>query len=858
MKKKSEKESEVLEKYYEDTPENKKTVKQRLKDKLEDAEIAKKEQIVLSLSVLIAIHISVLAIRYIYCIFFLDSRILSNNPFYIILAIAGPIFLWIYSTDSKLFEVYRPKKIFFIVVVANAVLTVMQPIYTFSWRIIVPHMMSLKLDAAMTKEFVIAYTRLAMAAATTFFMFLIYRIISPIFLSEDAFDKIQDFQLSDKINKKSIKGCPYDLPIAKVLETGEIFNISEGDRTLHTLAIGTTGTGKTSTVLLPSIANDLKIKLINRELREKELVKFLHSDKGKVSNEYRYGKEFDENYIIPEKDYEEEFNDIKKNYPDVGMTIIAPNNSHVDMVIKLAKANGNIKVNCFDPVRKYEKDYDNVRDVGLQPFYVPLDLDEATRASIIKYNAESFSDVLVTINERNASTEAYFRDINVAVTTNVAIIVQLYFNMNRKQASVADVHDCIDYPPTLENYVSFIEEAFKINVMVSSKKKQSGRDDRNNHTFTAESLHEDEEHLKEEIIKNAQSNDARSNPYYHVILFVKTELLGDGSEKMFDQARGLRNLISNFFMQQEVLDTLSATDENRLDLDETLSKNEITVVNTAICIGNNSSTGIGLFYLLLLKRAVLRRPGNEKTRSLHFIYVDEATQYMNPVYEDMTMLFRQYRCGVVLLTQSLSQFSKTSASQYIGKIVQGVGTQVVFGRLSAEEMKIYETLAGVEYIKDVQKTESHNSILDPNATASYSERTTNTRKNKIEGTDLRNRKFREGAIFSVRKSSVLEAKICKFSFVPKKELKKKNVRLVNWSLFLPEEETPIELPTNEEKFDEDLEDAVIYMDETPFVEIERADEEFVDTKDKKTIFADFFANNTEANNESEIADTTRK
>lgn len=105
----------------------------------------------------------------------------------------------------------------------------------------------------------------------------------------------------------------------------------------------------------------------------------------------------------------------------------------------------------------------------------------------------------------------------------------------------------------------------------------------------------------------------------------------------------------------------------------------------------------------------------------------------------------------------------------------GAGTQIVFGRVSAEEMKIYSELAGTVTEDMVQKTESSTSIFETNASQSYSERTTSQKKNLVESSDVRNREFQEVTVFKIKEGAVEPGFIGKCNFLDKAELKKRKV-----------------------------------------------------------------------------------
>lgn len=775
-----------------------------LKKSVEQTEstLTKKEYVLFVGISLLMIHLIALVVRYLYCLWYLDRQIISSNPLYIFIAIFAPIALWLYATTSNFF-VYHNRKIALLILSAvNAILTIGQPFYALAWRVLVYNIFKIETNAAMTEIMVLNLARMAMALAMGLLFFVFYRLIFPIFEKEETLRKLKAFKLSHHIDIRQNKEDRYDLKITRLLKNGNIFPIYEIDRFLHILMIGTTGTGKTSSVYLPQVANDIMIKVKNRVKRHKALAKMILSGRAKLSEKFKHGMEFKEKYIIPvDEDAKKEMENICTRYPDCGMTLIAPNSGHIEKTLKIAKAHGGVKVNVIDPSMTYADKYDNAKDVGINPFYIPQGLNEEDKAVLIKNKGQAFSEVIQAVNERNGkSGDMYFVDINLSVTSNVAIVVMLYKSIIGEQAYIFDIQNAITNFITLKPYVSAIEKFYDIDVevvdMQAETKPKNGPLTMSKYENVIKS---GEEGRKEQKRNNAESEERRRiathNPYYQMILFVKTELLGPGAKDMVPQSRGIRNIINKFLLNPRYLKMLSAKEEDMLNFDEIFSENQITVINTGIEYGASSSTGFGLFFLLLFDLAVKQRPGTEDTRTPHFLSIDEATQYMNPIYEDMGMLYRQYRVSVLWAVQSLAQFEKTPATAYIGRIMQTLGTQIIFGRASAAEMKLYSELAGVEDVEISQKTVSGGSMLDDETKIGFSERITPDRINTIEGSDIRFRDFQEATVFTTRNGRVLKGEICKYEFVPKYKMEEGYYEPdeVMWHMFLPEEETPIEV-----------------------------------------------------------------
>ena len=63
---------------------------------------------------------------------------------------------------------------------------------------------------------------------------------------------------------------------------------------------------------------------------------------------------------------------------------------------------------------------------------------------------------------------------------------------------------------------------------------------------------------------------------------------------------------------------------NNINFDEALENGEVTFVCTRRGdLGAATHKAFGLFFILLMQNSVLRRPGNEKNRVPHFLYIDE-------------------------------------------------------------------------------------------------------------------------------------------------------------------------------------------------------------------------------------------
>jgi len=659
----------------------------------------------------------------------------------------------------------------------------MQPIYTYIRNSTIEKLITIQLNKLLTKGMVLLLVYALILLEMSLILILLYKTIWTTLNNEVVQRRIALFKISHIVDTRVNKESKYDLDIIKDLETGVNIKIKENDRYVHILVNGSSGTGKTSSVFQPSILCDMRVKVRNSELRQEAYHQMVTSGQACY---YDKGPEFDEKMIQAISNSENDLSDIKKRiieikniYPDCGMTIIAPNASLIEDIIRLGAAHG-LCVNVIDPVNRYDM-YSYSLMVGMNPFFVSFDLPEEERVIQISNAANVFADVLIATNQMGGESDVYFTDIALSVSMNIATAIMLAKNIRHEQADILDVQECINNFNKLNEYVSEIELHYNIKVdtptpMTKAKLVQQ---------ITADSLNSREYGKGEGLIRNR----ARQNPYYQQLLFIKQELLGPGAEKMYDQARGLRNLINKLLLDPRIKSLLAAKDEVRLNFDEILSHNRITVVNTAIELGAAISTAFGLFFILTHKVSVLRR--KKDTRTPHFLWIDEASQYMHPCYEDMIALYRQYRVAVVLAVQSSTQTEKNKATAYLKNVIMGAGTHIVFGRLAPDEMELYSKMAGINRQDVAQKSVTETSLLSSNPSYSTQERYTPTLVNNLEGSDIRLLDFQEISLFTIDNGRVLPGRLGKVFFLKDDAFSPVPIKRFDWesiAIKVPEED----------------------------------------------------------------------
>ena len=755
-------------------------------------------------------------VRYVFATVNVEEKIVTTNPIYLIIAMTLPLIWWGYSTRDDNWNYYDRKKATLTLVIINFILVMMQPLWTLLFDVLVVRICTIPVGRNFTEDMIFNLCRITLAGICFAVGYAIAKGLQKALTTEEMRETIEGFRYQHIIDTRSNKENLYDLLVLNDMKTGKMVPIKENERFTHISTIGSSGSGKTSSTASPMIRCDMDKKVANGKKRQAALLQMIRQGKAYVELPTKTDQQFlddiekdhgfvndmeAECLIVAKEGYEDELKEIRKKYPDCGMTIMAPNNGFPKDMVKLAKAR-NLKVNVIDPAETYKDE--NVRQLGINPFFVELDLPYEERIIQISNKASTFSQVLLAVNEINGTGDTYFRDINTSVTTNIAMCCMLHANLNRRQTSITEIQQCINEFHELEYRVDEIQDHLHTYVVVQStakKKENIGKfaqkadmADEGSESTTKEakqfrevvSMEEIPPQLVEKGMTIEKYNEQlreEGDAYYETIHFVKQELLGDGSEKMFDQARGLRNLINKLLLDPRIKKVLSAKDKDFIDWDKALARNEITVINTANEFSKESSTALGLFIMLNLTVSIFRRP--MATRTNHFITIDEASQYMHPMYEDMFALFRQYRVSTHLMMQSLSQMDKNETTKYLKGVLLGAGTHIVFGRTGTDEMKYYEQLSGMKTKIEEQTSYSSNSEFDNDYKISGSTRQTSQRVAQLEGSEIRVRDFQEVTVYMTDQGRVRPGFVAKMHFLRKSDSVDRHIRYVNWAKYFP-------------------------------------------------------------------------
>lgn len=661
----------------------------------------------------------------------------------------------IYSSAWPYWNFYHRKKIFIISMLMLVGVAFAEMIYAVISAVVVPLLLLPEPNKWITKDkwmFLIRIVTISPTLVATGFFVQNMCIF--------AFDKfvlpeIYNFRILNHIDMRKDKKYQYDACVVKKQSNGRVHVIREKDRYMHGLINGSTGTGKTSSIIIPMINGDLKTRCQNEDIQKKVMYGLLKEGKVKLNSPVT-DKNFNVEYFtVVDKSVEETVRELKSRYRTCGITVIAPDDSLTDETYKLCESKG-IPCNRVDPLTDRDTDgKDKKGFIGFNPLYISPRIPEWQKTREIVKRATLFADVMQAINEIKGKGDPYFTSINRSVTVAFSICLCVTFpSMEHRQPTPADVQEMVN------NFTKI--------------KKYSDR-------------------LK---MLNSEYGD---NRYGFVLDFIEYDILGKGAEKMMEQARGLRMMMNEFLTNPLIRRTLCADEAHTVDMDKMLEEGQITAVNYALELGETDSKGFGLFFLLSFIDAVFRRSGAEGASIIpHFLIIDELPVIIHSQFERAVSLFRKYKVGIIGCLQSLDQMEKNETTKFLkGVLMGGCSHHFVYGRCGIDEMRRYSELAGKEWVSQEQYSESQTSITEDDPSFSYSTRETMTQQEVLDPTQIRNRQFQEITMYTVVDGNLVPPFLGKVDFLDKTERNVLKRPKFDWNEFYKRDLSAKESPVSE-------------------------------------------------------------
>ena len=568
------------------------------------------------------------------------------GPIEYTLALACPIFAFLFSGPSK-FATSKAHKVTLFYVYAIGLYIIAISMFTqwlnmgvWLFLLSVPNYVELITDFSDLVTPAMVSISLYLPLVTIFPMFKwLYMDIND---TPDKFRSIWDYGGISLADKKAGHG-PYtcEVYLCNDSESGKNITIPENSRYQSLFVCGGSGSGKTSLVYEPLIARDLERKFffkeVSKELGFTALKTKIATLNKPYDNEY-LNKNFSLDMLIPVPGKEAIYKAFVKKmvldsstetvYRNLGLTIMSPDYEIIEHMTGVCK-NFGLEYEIVDP--------SNPNSLGLNPFVY----DDPSKIAI----TISSSLKAMYANSHTEVEEAYREDSALQAIENLAIILkEMYPRMN--EGALPNIEDLLKM---LTNF-DLVEKMCEI-------------------------MAHDEELREKYAIQLA---------YFRKNFYRNSSGRNDTEKYVFSSVTQLDNLL-----RMPGVKRILCNRYNNIDFDKALKEGKITFVCTRRGdLGASNHTAFGLFFLIAMQNAILRRPGNEKSRIPHFLYIDEFPDFICKSTEAIFTMYRKYKVGTTISSQSLSQLeTPRSRENYRTVILANCNNKIFTGNGEFEELE---------------------------------------------------------------------------------------------------------------------------------------------------------------------------
>ncbi len=565
------------------------------------------------------------------------------GPMQYTLAIACPVFAFLFSGSSSFVKSDQLKLSFFylycIILYIIGISMVVQWLNLLCWLLLMATPGYVSIVSELSNLIQPAFQSLAVYVPLVTFYPVFKMLFAKINDTRDLKDSIMDYGGIDLSGKKENTGAySVELPLFSDKKTGQTVKLTEQGRFQSVFICGVSGSGKTSMLFEPMMAKDIEKKYFfkeaSKELGYTALKTGLATLKYPYDNNY-LNKNFNLNMISPTLGKEKLFKAYLRKmiaydssepvYRDLGFTSISPDYESTSRILEVAN-NFNIPVNLIDPA--------NSNSPGLNPFA----FEDPVKIAII------ISSVLKEMYTYAGTDleESFRQNVTLQAVENVTILLkEMYPRLNGELL------------PNLEDMLNMFND------------------------FS----------LVEKMCKQLEEIPELAEKYRLQLGYFKKNFYANGvnkpeTEKYITSAA---TQLDTLLRVQGVKDIL-CNRSNNLNYDNLLANGEITLVCTRRGdLGATVHTAFGLFFLLLMQYSVLRRPGNEKSRIPHFLYIDEFPDFITHATTNMFTLYRKYKVGLIVSAQNLRQLGEQKRSKYRETILANCSNKFVFGNNTPED-----------------------------------------------------------------------------------------------------------------------------------------------------------------------------
>ena len=582
------------------------------------------------------------------------------NPFMYTFALACPVFAFLFGFASKFASSNKMKSTLFNLYVICLYIIGISMVVQWMNQLIWFGLLSLPGYPVLAREFSElfrpALTAIAiylpLTTAPVLFSFLYKKVYDTRLLQESIWD-YGGIKLTNVTDGTGAYSCEMFVCMNK--ETGDKEIIPEGSRFNQFLVVGPSGTGKTSLVFEPMVARDIEkkyfFKTTAKEMGYTALKTGIATLNCPYTNDY-LNEHFNLNMLTPVQGKENLYKTYMKKmilgesngkyiYRTLGITSISPDYESISHMMEVAE-NFNMPYHIVDP--------NDRNSVGLNPFVYENPLKAA---GVFSYVLKAmYQGTLENIDKVNLENDA------IEALENTCTLLK---------ASYPIIYKDRDYLPTLEDVLKIFRNMDAV----------------------------------EDLCKKLEAVPEIAEDYSMTIQYFRKHFY-EGSPRRLETERALQYASSIFekLLRYPGVKNIICNRNNNINYEKVLEEGEIVFLCTRRGdLGASVHKTFGLFFILLMQNAVLRRPGNESTRIPHFLYIYEFPEFISKVTEPIFTLYRKYKVGTTISSQTLAQLGDVN-SKYRQTIVSNCINKLVFGNNSIEENEWWsKEMGNVRYWK---------------------------------------------------------------------------------------------------------------------------------------------------------------
>ena len=558
----------------------------------------------------------------------------------------------------------------------------------------------------------------------------LYKTVNDSKVFTDSLADYEGISLSDK----KVGWGPYtnEILIGTDKDHGNNVKLAEIRRFESTLVVGVSGAGKTSMIFEPWVCQDINKKFFYRETSKTLAFAALKAGIATLNapydNDY-INSNFSLNMLIPvdskAKLFKAYFNKMilaetnsKIIFRDLGITYMSPDYETIDKISKVCD-NFGFNYNIIDP--------DNPNSIGLNPF----SFDDPIQTAL------AISTVLKGFyTDKNPEQEIMYREnLSNQIIENLAILLKIeYPKLNNEK--LPNINDML----ALLNNFELIEKMCKI----------------------------------------LENDPVLSKKYENQINYFKRNFYHDSPNRdEMEKAVSIPASQLDTLLRYPGVKSILCNRSNNLNFDKVLENGEISLVCTRRGdLGENAHKAFGLFFLLLMQFSVLRRPGTEKTRIPHFLYIDEFPDFICPATESIFTVYRKYRVATVISAQNLAQI-KSKGENLGNTILANCANKLVFGNNTPEDNAWWSREIGEkkEWSVDHSGYNFAKDAYDDKGKVTYGS-SLKYKEGKVQAL-----KFKR-CIYKIRNlSGKIENGTAKVDFMPSKYKEKQKIKLYDFEKF---------------------------------------------------------------------------